>query len=448
MFYMAKEEVMLSIKDHFFTKFLAIFLCVFFAAEAHLVFSGQETPLMRFANAKQDYANGKYAAARQNLEAIAAILDENRPDFRDFLGHVYVLLGACSEKLKADDAARKSYRKALEFLGRGEPTIEGVSLGGLPIFGEVFGGEIPTPAREVFTETDDLTLKFNRVKEAYFSNNLDYARGLLETLLADLGRAEGVPGLKGRTYLLAGAIYEALKSKDLAVKYYCLAKTLLGEGTSFEGLKLQSLVYYGERCGAPAAAIAGPVTAAPARGRGSRLMGTILKSILISAAVSGLIYYLFFSKNAPLGKNNGNGGFSSSCFSTFWKFSVEGTWFGTQGTITLTPDAYPNPNENNNWQDSVTYTLAASGGFLNSIKLTMDLTIGGGDNGKRRDIVSVDDTVVFDQTNTFTEACSSAKKITFPAIYARNALGTFKVTHKVELSNASRVSAGGAVFVK
>lgn len=440
---------MFSLRDRTLTKFLSIILCLLIAAEAHFAFSSQqETPLMRFANARQDYAEGKYAAARQNLEAIVRVLDENRPDLRDFLGHVYVLLGACSEKLREDETARRYYRKALGLLGRVDPTIEGLNLGALPLLGEIFAGGMDQPSRQALAETDDLTIKFSRVKEAYLSDNMDYARGLVETLLADLGQVGGRLALKGETYLLAGAIYESLKLKDLAVRYYCLARTLLGEGKSFEGLNLRTLRYYGEPCQEPGTAIAGREIAAPVRGRGSSLLSTILKSLLISAAVSGLIYYLFFSKNGPFKKKSSDGTYSSSCFSTFWKFSVEGTWAGAKGTITLTPDAYPNPTENNNWQDQVTYTLAASGGTLTDISLTMDLTIGGGDNGKRRDIVSVDSAVIFDQTNTFPESCSNAKKITFPAIYSRNSLGSFTVTHKVELSGASAVAASMAVVNK
>ena len=439
---------MFSRRDRALSKFLSIVLCLLIAAEAHFVFSQQETPLMRFASARKDYADGNYAAARQNLEAIVRVLDENRTDFRDFLGHVYVLLGACAEKLREDETARRHYRKALGLLGSGDPTIEGLSLGALPLLGEIFGGGITPPAREVLAETDDLTIKFSRVKEAYLSDNMDYARGLVETLLADLGQVGGRLALKGETYLLAGAIYESLKLKDLAVKYYCQAKTLLGEGKSFEGLNLRTLKYYGEPCRETGAAIAGRSVAGPARGRGGSLMGTVLKSLLVSALVGGLIYYLFFSKNGPFKKKSGDGNYSSSCFSTFWKFSVDATWSGAKGTITLTPDAYPNPTENNNWQDQVTYTLAATGGTLADIYMTMDLTIGGGDNGKRRDVVTVNGVVIFDQTNTFTEACSSAKKITFPAIYTRNSTGTFTIVHKVELSEAAAIGASMTVVNK
>ena len=446
---MAKEETMFSLRDRHLSKFLSILLCFLIAAEAHFAFSQQETPLMRFAAARQDFADGNFGAAKLNLEAIVRTLDANRPDFRDFLGHVYVLLGACSEKLREDDAARRNYRKALDLLGRKDPTIDGVNLGALPILGEIFAVEAAPPARDVLAETDDLALKFNRVKESYFAGNMDYARGLFETLMVDLGQTSGRLGLKGETYLLAGAIYESLKLKDMAVKYFCLGKTILGEGKSFEGLDLRTLRYYGEQCPESGTAIAGQEIAAPARGRGSSVMSTILKSLLISAAVTGLIYYLFFSKNGPFKKKGGGGTtYSSSCFTTFWKFSVDGTWIDSKGTITLTPDAYPNPNENNGWQDQVTYTLAATGGTLSDISLIMDLTIGGGDNGKRRDIVSVDDVVVFDQTNTFTESCSSARKITLPALYTRNSTGNFTVKHKVELTGAAGLSASMAVAGK
>jgi len=441
---------MFSIREYNFTKAIAVFLCLFLAVEAHLAFSGQETPLTRFAGARQEYNEGKYDAAKRNLEAIVGALNPNRADFRDFLGHVYILLGACSEKLRETETARRHYAMALELLGGGDPSVEGVNLGALPLLGEMFSGAAAAaPAREAaVAATGDLDIKFTRVKEAYFADNLDYARGLVETLMSDLGQVGGRLALKGETYLLAGAIYESLKLRDLAVKYYCLAKSILGEGKTFEGLSLRSLRYYNDPCEPAGAAIAGREVTGTSRGRGSSVMSTILKSLLISAAVSGLIYYLFFSKNGPFKKKDKTT-YNSSCFSTFWKFTVEGVWeAGQQGTITLTPDAFPNPTENNSWQDQVTYTLAATGGTLASISLTMDLTIGGGDNGKRRDVVSVDNVVVFDQTTTFTEACSAQKKITFPALYTRDGLGSFTVNHKVELSESAVVAASMAVVKK
>jgi hypothetical protein len=82
----------------------------------------------------------------------------------------------------------------------------------------------------------------------------------------------------------------------LAVKYYCKAKQILGEGRTTAGLELKKLKYYREKC---AAAIG--VGAQEVR-RGGGGIGKILGALLFIGVVGGVVWYLFFSKNAPLKK--------------------------------------------------------------------------------------------------------------------------------------------------
>jgi tetratricopeptide (TPR) repeat protein len=443
---------MTSIKKWPFCKFLAIVLCVWLAAEAHFAFSQQDTPLANFAKARQDYANGDYRLSVGDLEAIVKVVDDSRPENRDFMGHVYLLLGASLEKLGENGRAKNSYAKSAGLLGRGEePSIEGISLTGLPLLERTFSGQQNPPVPEVPADMETLLAKFNKGRDAYLSGNLEYAQGLMETLLADLESVAGRTVFKGETYLLAGAVYDARGSRSPAIKYFCLAKSILGQGKTIAGVDLARLNYYATECPGAGVAMAG-ATSVPetTRSRGSSVMGTILKSILISAVVSGLIWYLFFSKNGPFTKkSSGNGGtYSSTCFTTFWEFQVSVEWLGPPGTASFTPDAYPQPNEGNNWEDHVTYTLSVTGGTVGSISLNMDVTIGAGDGKKRQDIVSVDGVQVLNETNTFSDPCSSLAKKKYSGVYTRTSAGTFTVNHKVVLSGAAAIGTSMNVIKK
>ena len=164
-------------------------------------------------------------------------------------------------------------------------------------------------------------------------------------------------------------------------------------------------------------------------------LGKALGFLLGVGILGGLVWYLFFSPNAPFKKKTEQYTFTSTCFSTLWTFTISSTWAGPAGTVTLTPsNQAPQPNQNNNWEDSVTYNLSASGGSLISISLVLDVEVGGGDNGKRHDLAWVDGALVFDQTNTFAQSCSSPGKISYPNIYSRGSQGSFTLRHKVELS--------------
>ena len=435
-----------TIKDWSITKVLAVVLCILIAAEANMVLAGQETPLTRFNNAKQDYLSGDFKACKTNCEFIVAAVDESKPENRSFLGHSYLLLAASEEKLNEIEPARRHYQKAAELLGSEPATLEGIAFIGLPLYTERFvGGQ----------DVDMLAVQFNNAKGAYFREKYEDAKLILEKLITQMGGIDGRDTLKGQTYLLAGATYEKLDLKELSVRYYCRAKALLGVGKTFEGLDLRKLRWYDETCpGAAGAAVARP---AVARGRGS--FGRFFVFILGLGLVAGLVWYLFFSKNAPFKKKtddtntDDNTTYTSTCYTTFWKFSVAAEWYNGIGTVTVTPDVnagnYPKPSQGNNWEDQVTYTLSTTGGgTLASISLNIDLEVGGGDNAKRQDIVTVDGAETLNVTNSFSESCSAPGKKTYTGVYSRGSTGTFTLKHKVVLSKTAGVGARGELIKK
>ncbi|MBM3296248.1 MAG: hypothetical protein FJY83_01475 [Candidatus Aminicenantes bacterium] len=414
---------MAHIKCYSLCKVLAIVLSVLIAGQAHFAVAGagqEETPGAAFNAAKAAYLSGGYEAARDGLAKLAEEMAETEEN-RVFLGNVYLLLAASEEKLGDAESARKHYLKAKELLGEGKAVVEGVSFVGLGVYGQVFA-----------VQDDSLALRssFERAKRLYFDEDYEGAKLELEKLMNALAPLQGWEVLKGHTFLLLGASYEKLKYKELAVKYYCRAKEILGAGKTFEGLDLKKLKYYKEACGAVAARTAG-------RG-GSSFLGRALGTLLTLAALGGLVWYLFFSPNAPLKKKTETYVFKSSCFSTLWTWEAKAEFTEPGGVVSLTPNEAPQPSEGNNWEDSVTYTLSASGGgSLVWISLRLDVEVGGGDNGKRHDLAWVDDILRLDQTNTFTQPCSSPGKITYPNIYSRNSVGSFTLRHKVELSTTS-----------
>jgi hypothetical protein len=149
-------------------------------------------------------------------------------------------------------------------------------------------------------QPDPLMDRFQSAKARYFAEDYEGARSLLEKLVADLGTIEGRDTFKGQTYLLAGAANEKLRFSELAVKYYCRAKAVLGEGITIQGLELKTLKYYTADCAGGGVA-AGAVAGTRSGGGVMKILGTLL----FLAIAGGVVWYLFFSKNAPL-KKKGN----------------------------------------------------------------------------------------------------------------------------------------------
>lgn len=288
------------------------------------------------------------------------------------------------------------------------------------------------------SQEDPLAAAFTKGREAYFAEKFEDAKVVLEKLVSDLAMIEGRDSFKGTTYLLMGATYEKLKLKKLAVKYYCMAKAILGEGKTIEGLNLKKLKYYDENCSG-AAVIAG---ASGARRRSflGGLFGTLLFLSVLGAGAYLLWKYVL--KKETGGSDGSNTYvFKSACFGTTWHFNIYSEWQGSVGTVTLSPsNVAPQPNENNNWTDQVTYTLSASGGgTMTLIRLKLSVTIEGGDNGKRHDLAWIDGAQILDATNTFSQPCSSPGAKDYNDIYTRNSTGSFTLKHQVQLSTAQNV---------
>jgi len=418
---------MLSSREWAVCKVLAVVLSVLICMEAPVILSGQDqSQLDKFASAKMDFVSGRNAAAKQKVEEIIKAMDERKAETRDFLGQAYALLGASCESLGLVESAKKHYQKASEILAGQKPAVPGVSFSGLAVFDGMFGaGGQKT--------RDPLTGSFIKGRDAYFGRRYEEARSILEKLIKDLSVVSSRDSLRGQTFLVAGATCEKLELKGTAIQYYCEAKTILGTGKTIPGLTLKELLYYDEKCPGEGGVIAGPQVEV---GRGSPAIGRILRTLLYVAMLGGTIWFLFFSKNAPFKSKTGGSGdseYSSACFSTLWKFEGTVDWApGQEGTLRLEPNVFPQPSQNNGWDDTVSYALTAVGGIPNSVSLAFSLDIGGGNVAMRHDIITVDGTEVLNVTNTFSEACASPGKKTYENIYRRDSTGTFTIRHKVE----------------
>ncbi len=282
-------------------RILAVFLCAFFVMEAHMLYAQQGAALAEqqaalFKTAREAYFAGNFREAKNVLDRL--IGDLATIDGRDsFKGETYLLAGATYEKLDDLGLSVKYYCRAKAVLGEGR-TIEGLELKDLRYYQADCAAIGAILEAGLGRESDDLVARYNQAKIGYFAGAYEASRAVLESLITSLGAIDGRDTFKGQVYLLAGAVYEVLKFKELAVKYYCRAKAILGEGVTIEGLKLDDLKYYGEKCGG--AAVAG--TAVRTAGRKKSWFGGLFGALLGLALVGGLVWYLFFSKNAPLGK--------------------------------------------------------------------------------------------------------------------------------------------------
>ncbi|MCX6560277.1 MAG: hypothetical protein NTZ26_07155 [Candidatus Aminicenantes bacterium] len=296
-------------------------------------------------------------------------------------------------------------------------------------------------------QQDPFETALAQAREAYFAAKYPEAKTILEKLIGDLAPIEGRDSFKGETFLLMGATYEMLKFKELAIKYFCRAKAVLGEGRSIEGLELKNFKYYKADCTGAAGTIAGS-TAVRRRSFLGGLFGTLLFLSVIGAGAYLLWKYVI--KKSDSGTSDTTYVYKSACFSTAWHVEIYSEWYGdTPGTVSFTPaDTAPNPNENNGWTDSVTYTFSTSGGSLKSISLKMSVTVSGGDNGIRRDQAWVDNVSILDATNTFTQACSAPGSKDYNEIYQRTSTGSFVLKHTINLSGSNNVHSAVTVTKK
>ena len=101
---------------------------------------------------------------------------------------------------------------AKEILGEGK-TIEGLDLNSLTLYWT----ECKTATGVAISV---LIIQYEDGHGAYCAGDYEGAKVILEKLVSVLDRLEGWESLKGETYLVLGATYEALKYKELAIKYF------------------------------------------------------------------------------------------------------------------------------------------------------------------------------------------------------------------------------------
>ncbi len=427
-----------DLKNHVLCKAISVFLCVFLVFSVHFAYpaplqvdqSEMEALTNQFNSAQKAYFGEDYETAKNILENLEAALDK-KEDMNTLKGGTFLFLGATYEKLGYRILAMKYYCLAKDTLGEGK-TIEGLELQKL----RYYSVTCKTPSGiAVYV----LIGQYDNAYNAYFAEDYEGAKVILENLVAEVETLKGWESFKGETYLLLGAAYEKLRLKELSVKYFCKAKAILGVGKTIRGLELNKLRYYKVKC----AGVAGTGVVATRAKRGGGF-GKFIGALLGLAILGGLVWYLFINKNSPLKKKteeSGGGGtyvYKSSCFTTHWTFNIHSTWQGSIGTVTLTPaNTSPNPNENNGWDDSVTYNLTATGGgTLLSIELTVSLKIGGGDGKTRVDTVWVDNVQKLNETNSFAGACpNTGNEKEYNNFYSRASTGQFTIRHKVDVSD-------------
>jgi len=398
------------------------------AFEVHYVLAYQTTEELRtqFVSAKDSYFEADYETSKATLENLLTTLS-GLEGMETLKGEAHLLLGACNEKLQNNTSAIKFYCLAKDILGEGKST-EGLDLNSLPLYWT----QCMTASGVAISA---LIIQYEEGHQAYCAGDYEGARDILEKLLSQLDPLDGWDSLKGETCLILGATYEELKTRDLSIKYYCRAKEILGEGVTVDCIQLSRLRWYTASCTDVAAA------RVQRRKRGG--FGGFIGTILGIGILAGLIWYLFFSKNAPFKKKDGGGGgdTDSSCFTTSWFWHVSSSWQGSAGDIIIDPDPVqaqsPWPNESNNWSDSFTFDIRSEGGgTLLSFEVWIDLTVGGGDDEQRRDIVKFDGATVLDRTNSWSNSCSNPGTTEYLKVASTSDLGTHTLEHTVQFTAA------------
>jgi hypothetical protein len=274
-----------DVKRIFLCKALTVFLCFFLAFNVQFGYGRPESQDDPFKTAWESYLAKQYGAAVQTLEDLLASLEEQE-GVNTLKGEAFLLLGASYEKLGYSVSAVKFYCKAKEILGEGR-SIPGLDLRTL----DYYTVSCVTPTGALIYVLID---QYDNGRTAYFDEDYLGARVILEGLVSEIEYLEGWEAFKGETFLIIGATYEKLNYRELAVKYYCKAKEILGEGKSIRGLELKKLKWYKVKCEGVAAVAA----AAPKRRGGG--FGRFLGTLLGLAVLGGVVWYLFFSPNAPL----------------------------------------------------------------------------------------------------------------------------------------------------
>jgi hypothetical protein len=371
-----------------FCRTAAVLLVVLLAFQSeYLVSQGTDPLATRLAAAKASYAAGDFEGARAVLEAMLPELEETGAG-NALKGEACLFLGAALEKLQEKDLAVVQYCRAKELLGENVGS-EGLDLAGL----KYYAAACPPPLAPVVAE-DVLLVRFAEARRALFAEDYEGAKALLEKLVADLAQVQGRDTLKGETYLLAGASYEKLKYKDLSIKYFCLAKDILGEGRTIEGLKLKDYKHYRAEC--RLVAVAG-AAAAKKRG-GGRFLGALLGLAVL--AVGG--YFLYTKVIKKKDEDEQKDIYYETEYQAWNCWHAQATSSSsTPPTISPSSNWAPLPSHGNNYDSTSTVSITGpkitSWSIRFACKACKGLT--------RRDIIYVNDVQKLDVTNTFPGAC-------------------------------------------
>ncbi|MFC2167933.1 hypothetical protein ACFLRW_03030 [Acidobacteriota bacterium] len=424
-----------NLKSSFICKALAMVLCVFLAFEVSYLQAYQATDQMnqQFNAAKEAYFADDFEGAKATLESLVSSIAQLE-GMDSFKGEVYLLLGAAYEKLEFNNLAIKYFCLAKDILGE-EKTIEGLDLNSLTLYWtqcQTAGG----------VAVSILIIQYEDGYRSYLAGDYEGSKVILERLVSTIDTLEGFESLKGETYLVLAAAYEALKYKELSIKYYCQAKAILGVGVTVDGIRLSKLRWYKAKC--PTGAAAARVVVRERRGGGG-----FIGFLLGLGVLAGLIWYLFINKNSPLKKDDEGGGgsdthvYTASCFTTTWEWHISATFSGSLGSIDLVPNPVtamrPKPTENNNWADTFNFEIQKNGGgALVSLEVYVDFTTGGGWDVEREDIIFKDGTEVKRTKNTWNNDCDIApgtKKLDRVATWTT--LGNKSIGHTVVLKDTA-----------
>ena len=224
----------------------AVVVILLLAFPANILLSQQGDLLReRFEAAKSAYAAGDFAGARAILEPMLPALEEISAD-KTLTGSAYLFLGAALERLGEKELAVVNYCRAKMLLGEGIGG-DGLDLEKLRFYAEHCPPPLkPAEAEEipVMAVASVHAVHFDKARALYDAKGFLAAKVILEKLIVDLASMEGMEPFKGKTYLLSGAVYEKLKYKNLAIKYFRLAQSILGKGKTIAGLELKDFKYY------------------------------------------------------------------------------------------------------------------------------------------------------------------------------------------------------------
>lgn len=420
---------MLSLRKKMIFKVISIVLVSLFIIQGECLLAFQDVLKDKYEKAEESYLAKEYETAKNILDNLITEL-EGVSDRETLRGEACLLLGAVYENLDYRDLAIKYYCLAKKILGDGE-TIEVLDLKNLKYY------------HEKCEFVDAYITKFNEGRNKYFAGDYEGSKIIFGVLITDLTAIRGREVLKGETSLLMGATYEKLKYKKLAIKYYCIAKNILGKGKTVEGLELKKLKYYKKRCKAGVVIVPGK------KKRGGGIIGLIIGLALLG----GLVWYLFINKNSPLKKKEEQEvtvTWSYACFPAFIKATTHSTWDTTNrpmGKVELVPDFgntnRPYPNNSNNLDDEFTYELKETvDGDLISASVKFELWVYGSGGYTRSDRFWLNDVLKVDKSKTYNNTCAQVPvthdQWDYYNIGQKNGLGNVKLRYKIAVTKASK----------